>query len=167
MESLVLAMLSNALVVTGLALVPLMLGRSGRSPALVHGLWLVVLLKLVTPPIVQVPLAISPVDRRGHRPYLLPQSVNSTRSHARRRISRNQFSTGLASLPEEGTDKGDERAIVETRHHIDPSANVPRAMISPQGISPLAFRFPCAGRHRRPGLLVPGGGADCPPRSAC
>ena len=59
MESLVNALLSNALVATGLALAPLVLSRFGRSPALVHSLWLVVLLKLVTPPLVQVPLAIS------------------------------------------------------------------------------------------------------------
>ena len=59
MESLVNALLSNALVATGLALAPLVLSRLGRSPALVHSLWLVVLLKLVTPPLVQVPLAIS------------------------------------------------------------------------------------------------------------
>lgn len=60
MEPLVNALLSNALVATGLALAPLILSRFGRSPALVHSLWLVVLLKLVTPPLVQVPLAISP-----------------------------------------------------------------------------------------------------------
>ena len=59
MESLVNALLSNALVATGLALAPLVLSRLGRSPALVHSLWLVVLLKLVAPPLVQVPLAIS------------------------------------------------------------------------------------------------------------
>ena len=59
MESLVNALLSNALVATGLALAPLVLSRFGRSPALVHSLWLVVLLKLVTPPLVQVPLAIA------------------------------------------------------------------------------------------------------------
>jgi hypothetical protein len=58
MEFLVNALLSNALVATGLALAPLILNRLGRSPALVHGLWLVVLLKLVTPPLVEVPLLI-------------------------------------------------------------------------------------------------------------
>ena len=59
MESLVNALLSNALVATGLASAPLVLSRFGRSPALVHSLWLVVLLKLVTPPLVQVPLVIT------------------------------------------------------------------------------------------------------------
>ena len=59
MESLVNALLSNALVATGLALAPLVLSRFGRSPALVHSLWLVVLLKLVTPPLLHVPLVMS------------------------------------------------------------------------------------------------------------
>jgi len=59
MESLVNALLSNALVATGLALAPLVVSRFGRSPALVHSLWLVVLLKLVTPPLVQVPLVVT------------------------------------------------------------------------------------------------------------
>jgi beta-lactamase regulating signal transducer with metallopeptidase domain len=59
MESLVNALLSNALIVTGLALAPLVLSRLGRSPALVHSLWLLVLLKLVTPPLVQVPLVVT------------------------------------------------------------------------------------------------------------
>jgi beta-lactamase regulating signal transducer with metallopeptidase domain len=56
MEALVHAMLSNALVATILALPPLVLARFGRSPALVHSLWLVVLLKLVTPPLLTIPL---------------------------------------------------------------------------------------------------------------
>ncbi|HWU41032.1 MAG TPA: hypothetical protein VN203_25555, partial [Candidatus Acidoferrum sp.] len=68
MESLVNALLSNALVATGLALAPLVLSRFGRSPALVHSLWLVVLLKLVTPPLVQVPLAIFSTAPQVHPP---------------------------------------------------------------------------------------------------
>ncbi len=59
MESLVNAILSNALTATVLALVPLALTRLGRSPALVHGFWLVVLLKLVTPPLIEVPLVVT------------------------------------------------------------------------------------------------------------
>src|SRR3954471_4880261 len=58
MEALVHAMLSNAVAAAGLALIPavLSLTRAGRSPALIHGLWLLVLLKLVTPPLVTIPL---------------------------------------------------------------------------------------------------------------
>ncbi len=64
MESLLNAILSNAITATVLALVPLALNRLGRSPALVHGLWLVVLMKLVTPPLIEVPLVVtSPAPR--------------------------------------------------------------------------------------------------------
>jgi len=49
--------LSNALAATLLALVALAVGSIYRRPALVHGLWLLVLLKLVTPPLVRIPVA--------------------------------------------------------------------------------------------------------------
>ena len=61
MESLVHTILSNALVATGLAIVPLCVRRLVHSPALVHTLWLLVLLKLITPPVVSMPLAIAAV----------------------------------------------------------------------------------------------------------
>ena len=49
--------LSNAVVATVLALVAAVIGRVCRRPALVHSLWLLVLLKLVTPPLVPVSLS--------------------------------------------------------------------------------------------------------------
>src|SRR5262245_13062527 len=61
MEALVHAMLSNALVASLLALVPIGLGRMVRLPALVHGLWFVVLLKLITPPLLTVPILAVPL----------------------------------------------------------------------------------------------------------
>jgi beta-lactamase regulating signal transducer with metallopeptidase domain len=60
MESLVHAMLSNALAATVLAVFVAILGRACRRPALIHGLWLVVMLKLVTPPVVPVSLPVGP-----------------------------------------------------------------------------------------------------------
>jgi beta-lactamase regulating signal transducer with metallopeptidase domain len=48
--------LSNALMAAGLALAAFGLGRWCRRPAVRHALWLLVLLKLVTPPLVHVPL---------------------------------------------------------------------------------------------------------------
>jgi beta-lactamase regulating signal transducer with metallopeptidase domain len=56
MESLVHGMLSNAAAVTVLAVVVALAGRLGRRPALVHSLCLLAMLKLVTPPIVSLPL---------------------------------------------------------------------------------------------------------------
>lgn len=56
METLLHIALSNALLATVLAGLAFVVGLCCRGPALVHGLWLLVLLKLVTPPFVSVPL---------------------------------------------------------------------------------------------------------------
>jgi beta-lactamase regulating signal transducer with metallopeptidase domain len=48
--------LSNALAATVLALVAAGLGSACRRPALAHGLWLLVLLKLLTPPLLLIPV---------------------------------------------------------------------------------------------------------------
>jgi beta-lactamase regulating signal transducer with metallopeptidase domain len=55
-ETLLRIALSNALAAGGLALAAGVVGRFCRRPALVHSLWLLVLLKLLTPPLVTVPL---------------------------------------------------------------------------------------------------------------
>lgn len=59
--------LSNALIALGLAAAVALTGRLSRRPALVHSLWLLVLLKLVTPPLWTVrlnwPSAATPVAR--------------------------------------------------------------------------------------------------------
>jgi bla regulator protein blaR1 len=49
--------LTNALLATGLAVVAAVVGKVCRRPALSHALWLVVLLKLLTPPLVVIPMA--------------------------------------------------------------------------------------------------------------
>ncbi|MBW8884717.1 MAG: M56 family metallopeptidase, partial [Planctomycetia bacterium] len=49
--------LTNAALATLLALVALAISRLFRSPALTHLLWIVVLLKLLTPPLIHVPVA--------------------------------------------------------------------------------------------------------------
>src|SRR5262245_3529771 len=56
MESLVHAMLGNALAATALAIIVAVASRALRRPALIHGLWLVVMIKLITPPVVPVSL---------------------------------------------------------------------------------------------------------------
>jgi beta-lactamase regulating signal transducer with metallopeptidase domain len=53
-ETLLHVGLSNALAASALALVAVAVGSVSRRPALAHGLWLLVLLKLVTPPLVPV-----------------------------------------------------------------------------------------------------------------
>ncbi len=56
MESILQIALSNAAVSAVLAALALVVGRLCRRPALTHALWLLVLLKLVTPPIWHVPV---------------------------------------------------------------------------------------------------------------
>ena len=56
MGSLVEVGLANALVAGVLAIVALLAGRFSRRPAMAHALWLIVLLKLITPPVVSLPV---------------------------------------------------------------------------------------------------------------
>ena len=56
-ETLLALGLTNALMALALALVAALAGLVCRRPALVHSLWLLVLLKLVAPPLALVPLA--------------------------------------------------------------------------------------------------------------
>ena len=60
MNTLIPIMLGNTAVATLLAALALIVSRSGRRPALAHGLWVLVLVKLLTPPIVDVPLVELP-----------------------------------------------------------------------------------------------------------
>ncbi|MGO9468830.1 MAG: M56 family metallopeptidase [Isosphaeraceae bacterium] len=75
MESLVHGMLSNAVAAAMLALAVGALSRLCRRPALIHSLWLVVLLKLVTPPVVPVSLPLLPCTQNlitGREPSISP-----------------------------------------------------------------------------------------------
>jgi beta-lactamase regulating signal transducer with metallopeptidase domain len=56
------AMLGNAAVAAVLALAAVAVGYFCRSPAVRHGAWVVVLLKLVTPPLFAVPLPVLPAS---------------------------------------------------------------------------------------------------------
>jgi beta-lactamase regulating signal transducer with metallopeptidase domain len=81
MEPFLRAALANAVLVALLAPVVAVAGRLGRRPALRHALWLLLLLKLVTPPLVPVPIswpepappALPVADRSiDHYPLTLP-----------------------------------------------------------------------------------------------
>ena len=78
METLLRAGVSNAVAATVLALVVTCLSRPlARRPAILHGLWLLVLLKLVTPPIYEVPIPW-PLARRPPAAIAPPRSRSST-----------------------------------------------------------------------------------------
>jgi beta-lactamase regulating signal transducer with metallopeptidase domain len=50
--------LINAAVATVLACAVALIGRKVRQPALMHALWIIVLVKLVTPPVVEIPVEV-------------------------------------------------------------------------------------------------------------
>ena len=52
--------LSNLVAAAGLAVLALIAGQWGKRPALTHALWLLVLLKLVTPPVIDLPIRLLP-----------------------------------------------------------------------------------------------------------
>ncbi len=58
MRSLLEIVLANSAIATLLAAVAMIAGRYFRRPALVYGLWLLVLLKLMTPPLIRIPVAV-------------------------------------------------------------------------------------------------------------
>ena len=68
--------LSNAVMAAGLPVLVYCVTRVWRHPSVVHALWLLVLLKSVTPPIVQIPVptvvarravrAVAPVQQSEH-----------------------------------------------------------------------------------------------------
>ncbi|MFQ3650526.1 MAG: M56 family metallopeptidase, partial [Gemmataceae bacterium] len=62
MASLFSIILSNLLIAGLLAVPAWLVGRSGRWPAVAHVLWLLVLLKLVTPPLLLLPLPWPPLS---------------------------------------------------------------------------------------------------------
>src|SRR5262245_46091317 len=53
--------LSNAVMAAVLAILAALVGRLFRRPALTHGCWLWVLAKLVTPPLVSIPVVWLPI----------------------------------------------------------------------------------------------------------
>src|SRR4051794_27674252 len=65
MEMLLHVGLSNAVAALALALLALLAGRLCRRPAVVHGLWLLVLLKLLTPPLFWIEVPSWPAPPRA------------------------------------------------------------------------------------------------------
>src|SRR5947209_19977157 len=57
MQSLLEIVLSNSAIATLLAVIAAVAGRYCRRPSIVYGLWLLVLVKLVTPPLVRIPVS--------------------------------------------------------------------------------------------------------------
>lgn len=81
MNTLLPIILSNALLVLPLALLAAGVTALGRRPALAHGLWLLVLLKLITPPFISLPMpafsvaAAPPAVAEAAPPPSLPDAL--------------------------------------------------------------------------------------------
>ena len=59
--------LSNLLFASVLAGLAYLVHRSGRHPSLAHGLWVVVLVKAITPPLLLLPILPGSTDCARHR----------------------------------------------------------------------------------------------------
>ncbi|MCI0361338.1 MAG: hypothetical protein L0211_22880 [Planctomycetaceae bacterium] len=75
MSWLVIACLKNALLALPLVIAALAVGRLSRRPAFAHVLWVLVLVKLITPPLVDVPLG----SRFDFEAWLAEDSADSPR----------------------------------------------------------------------------------------
>ena len=123
MDSLLQLGFSNAAAATLLALLAVVVSRQSSRPALAHGLWLLVLLKLVTPPLFRVAVP-------------LPASVNATPNAARRGAGRHGF-TWIDDLQRQGSNSCRSNSA-QSRWPIPPLNN---------------RHLKCPRRPRQPGLL--------------
>ena len=123
--------LGNAVVASLLALLAFAVGRICRRPALTHSLWLLVLLKLLTPPMLQIPIASRPADGDGFAAVQLQVDEGRRTEERFRRpnISHgdeiNQW--GQASEPTDQSDLVDESPIAAAPASTLPSARSPAA----------------------------------------
>ena len=69
------AVLGNLALAAALALLAFVVGWKGKRPAVAHALWLLVLLKFITPPLFTVPLRILPAREVAEVPPALPRTV--------------------------------------------------------------------------------------------
>ena len=75
MEAILRITLSNTLLAAALALAAMAVSRIFRRPALSHALWLIVLLKLITPPLWSIALPLMPAEK-AHKPPLPPVELS-------------------------------------------------------------------------------------------
>ena len=125
MESLVHIMLSNALVAAALAIVPLAVRRLAHSPALVHILWLLVLLKLITPPVFLIPVAIAAPQREvpQFEATISHSALGQFGSRDRAKLSSSARLPAIANQREEtllGRDSGPKAVIISDSAKVDP-----------------------------------------------
>ena len=134
MQTLLEIGLVNAVMATGLAFLAALIGRFCRRPAVMHLLWILVLLKLMTPPAMWVPftwpgpLAGTQIDSRTIDPEL-PYAVNEEPSEDAA-VSEGTGPGADAAEPPEDTAERDRslRLIVVLEQWLD-AVHVARAQL--------------------------------------
>jgi beta-lactamase regulating signal transducer with metallopeptidase domain len=116
--------LGNALVASLLALLAAAVGRLGRRPALTHGLWLLVLIKLITPPLWPVTLSWPRASEPEPAVVEVAAPLEGTLE--------------VESPPSTSTDPGDPAPAVA------PSARVEESPAAPTAEPPLKWRATAA-----------------------
>ena len=107
MDDLLSIAVSNAVAATVLAVAAIAVGAVYRRPALVHGLWLLVLLKLVTPPLVYIPVAW-PMGTESEREVVVREEpaieLSGGSSEARPTLPLQEQTIPVADLPDSEED---------------------------------------------------------------
>jgi beta-lactamase regulating signal transducer with metallopeptidase domain len=139
--------LTNAVVATALALLAAGVTRCCRHPALAHSLWLLVLLKLLTPALLPVPLTwpALPDTRRATVDAVASQSVSPALPHLLE-LPQAGLPTADGLEPEGGPDAREDR----------PAAEAIRALDTPHPVATPPWRFPW--RSAVVGLWLTGSG---------
>jgi hypothetical protein len=83
-EAILRVALSNTLLAAVLALAAMAVSRIFRRPAVSHALWLIVLLKLITPPLWNVAVPLIPAEK-SHKAPLPPTELSIRRRRKRSR----------------------------------------------------------------------------------
>src|SRR5436305_227170 len=129
METLLRIGLSNAMVAAALGIVVVGISRCCRRPALVHSLWLLVLLKLVTPPLWTVPIG-------GLFPAPHPAQPDSSAPPAPMNVASSNDAPGAKLTP------------IWTSP--DPDSSPPRPTFDPKPIAPYDSIASLVGASREP-----------------
>src|SRR5438874_5881737 len=121
--------LSNAVVATILAVIAALAGWVGRRPALTHALWLLVLIKLITPPFYPVSVSWFP----SSPPKPMPVVVAETQvADVPPLAEANGANEELLQPEAEGVPPSDDR--------IEPAAPQARASAAPDGEPPFSWK---------------------------
>ena len=166
MNGFLTCLISNVVLAGGLAVVALFITKVWRNPHLARALWLFVLVKLVTPPVIHVPLLDLGLAASGNvsaeSPGTVPSRVNGAGSDVGSIASENGFSEPPTSVSSEvGRPRrltSDEPLDASTEEAADPvhsaswhllTANWPLFLLIAWSAGALTFAVVVLRRHSR------------------